>query len=359
MRKIRHICYVLTFLGTGARGVTFGGLFFDIKNEESIRKIMLRMMATRKRHMRTNTDNEKDLAGDTPVIIPQKVMMSNVYKYPPDDAGFFANFNFMMSMNTSNRIVIPYWTNKSIGRSPSQTRHYNYWGDSENENIFLKYFDILIDVNIATLPIYSTQGDSRITCVVPRNRLMHNTTEFNAARRHFHTLYSRLFRPKAHIMNKVTEFMADKRDAIAVHVRNPVHNVETRPLKFKDYFDAIAGMDDGVRPILLATDNELSLLVFKDKFGDRLKYFEDSERASVDMHLDWVQALRKGREDATGLINGKGFELHNAKRAKNDIAYDVVFEMLCLQKAAVFIGSVSNVALVAGYINPDLPMTIL
>ena len=306
-----------------------------------------------------DNDNEKKLAGDASVIIPQNVMMRNVYKHTPGDAGFFANFNFMMSMNTSNRIVIPYWTNTSIGKSPSQTRHYNYWGDSDNENIFLKYFDILIDVNIATLPIYSTQGDIRITHVAPRNRLMYNTTEFNAARRHFHTLYSRLFRPNAHIMNKVTAFMVDKRDAIAVHVRNPVHNVESRAIKFKDYFDAIAYIDDGVRPILLATDNELSLLVFKDKFGDRLKYFEDSERASVDMHLDWVQALRKGREDANGLINGKGFELHNAKQTKNDIAYDVIFEMLCLQQASVFIGSVSNVALVAGYMNPELPMTLL
>lgn len=156
--------------------------------------------------------------------------------------------------------------------------------------------------------------------------------------------------------------MEDKHDAIAVHVRNPVHNVETNPVNFKDYFDAINTVDDGKRPILLATDNELSLLVFKDKYGSRLVYFPESERSSVDMHIEWVQALRHGREDETGLINGKGYELHNhttVKQLKKDIAYDVVFEMLCLQQAAHFIGSVSNVGLIAAIMNPMLPMTIL
>jgi hypothetical protein len=288
----------------------------------------------------------------------------HIYKsYQDCTAGFFANFSFLIAMNTDDRIVLPYWINQTHNGVNSNAKHFNYWGGSDSENIFLRYFDILIDTQeIGILPVYNLTRDIRLTIPGPRLILMKNNTLFTEVRHMYHNIYKRLFRPKENIINKVNVFMEDNHDAIAVHVRNPVHNVETKPVNFKDYFNAINAVDDGKRPILLATDNELSLLVFKDKYGSRLVYFPESERSSVDMHIEWVQALRHGREDETGLINGKGYELHNhttVKQLKKDIAYDVVFEMLCLQQAAHFIGSVSNVGLIAAIMNPMLPMTIL
>jgi hypothetical protein len=291
------------------------------------------------------------------------VQENSVFKCVPFDGGFFANFNLMMSMNTNSKIVVPYWANSVFNGVRSHSRHYNYWGRTDDENVFLRYFDLLIDIkNIELLPIQINVGDNRLTIPEFRYKLMRNPATFTEIRHKYHAIYTRLFRPNKIIMRKVNDFMAGKHNTIAVHVRNPVHNIEVRPLSLKNYFDAISLVDDGKRPILLATDNELSLLVFKDKFGDRLIYFPDSQRASIDMHFEWIQALRTGREDANGLINGNGYELHNHRSAKvlqKDIAYDVVFEMLCLQQAACFIGSVSNVALVTAYMNPVLPMTIL
>ncbi len=301
---------------------------------------------------KATTQNEKEI-----------ITKPTVYKFHPFDAGLFANFNFVMARNAETRIVLPYWTNKSIGIPKKNTSHYNYWSNDENENIFLRYFDILINVtDIASLPRCSIEGDKNITEIKPRNHLMRNITAFTDARKKYNAIYKRLFRPKDSIMADVNKFMHDKQNAIAVHVRNLVHDVEARPLRFTHYFDAIARIDDGVRKIVLATDNDLALLVFKDKFGDRLAYFPDSQRSSIDMHLQWVQSIRRHKENSTGLINGKGYEVHNhssAKESNHDMAFDVVFEMLCLQQAAHFIGSVSNVAMVVGYMNPELPMTIL
>jgi hypothetical protein len=292
----------------------------------------------------------------------QMITSSNriVYKALQHDAGFFANFNFMMSMNSEDRLVVPYWTNKTFGGHRHSTRHYNYWGHTPDENIFLRYFDVLIDYDIATLPAYNMKNDDCLTHVQPRYNMMHDDAAFTIVRHKYHKLYTNLFRPKESIMDKVNHFMMDKKNAIAVHVRNPVHDIEMMPLNFKDYFNAIEKFDDGIRPVLLATDNELTLLVFKEKFKERLVYFKESERSSIDMHLAWIQALRKGgREDDSGLINGKGFELHNAKCTTKDIAYDVVFEMLCLQQASILIGTVSNVVLVASYMNPHMPVIII
>ena len=196
---------------------------------------------------------------------------------------------------------------------------------------------------------------------------------FSKWREKSHEIYSRYIRPKPHILRAVNELSArvcaeaevsDMTQFIGVHYRNPSHVKEQGKILFRDYFDKIDELlvKHPDSHIYLATDTDLAVAVFKERYGSLLHYSRSVYRTSVDDFVDWVFARENSPTDKEGFVGGKGYDSHAKVSETMDphrcrkMGEDILVDMLMISKCAYFVHTISNFTITLSYVNPKIEL---
>lgn len=142
---------------------------------------------------------------------------------------------------------------------------------------------------------------------------------------------------------------------IGVHYRHPSHSCEQGYVYFQDYFKIIDSLDQTAK-IFLATDNDLGVIAFKDRYGDRIVYRKEAKRTNIDNILRWAYSSSKGKPDNQGFIDNEGFQVHYDSKPSISMGIDVIVDTLCLARCGCFVHTISNIAQAVSYINPGIHM---
>ena len=116
------------------------------------------------------------------------------------------------------------------------------------------------------------------------------------------------------------------------------------------------------KPIFLATDTDLSVAVFKNRYGDRLIYDTGIYRSSVDDILDWSFERSYKETDDVGLVGGKGYDSHSKLSQNHDnklgteMGIEVLVDAELLCRCSHFVHTISNITIAVSYLDPDVIM---
>ena len=301
----------------------------------------------------------------------------------PRDAGFLSVLNWYVSVRCLNEKVYPFVHREVLELVNKRCNHFCYY-DTNVENSWFLFFEPT-DYTHKTIDLQTvlhhvrnnryTQGwegrkELMFFPIADRFRKS-NQVQFQKWRNEINALFRRNIRYSV----LVTETIAKKerafthvanvpnmRSFVGVHYRNPSHCKEQGIVHFKDYFkciDTILEKHPSQR-IFLATDTELGVAVFKNRYGSRLIYDTDVHRTSADDFLDWCFARSSHETDGEGLVGGKGYDAH-AKLAQNhdnelgkDMGVEVLVDAELLSRCSHFVHTVSNMTIAVSYLNPDV-----
>lgn len=185
-----------------------------------------------------------------------------------------------------------------------------------------------------------------------------------------HLFFLKHIRPRRHILDMVdslhkricTEAGTDR--FIAVHFRNPSHVKEQGELRFDQYFlkiDALLKTHPN-HHIYLATDTQLGVAVFKERYGSILHYSKEVYRTSVDDFMDWVYMRCNKDTDDEGFVGGKGYDSHAKISEAMDpvlcrkMGTDVLVDVLLIAKCQYFVHTISNFTITLSYVNPMIEL---
>jgi hypothetical protein len=156
---------------------------------------------------------------------------------------------------------------------------------------------------------------------------------------------------------------------IAVHIRHPSHFVEAGFIYYQDYYNIIDRilLEHPESSIFMATDNELALTAFTQRYGDAVFYYPNVIRETIDDVLKWAFSLTHGQSDEMGFVGGKGFQTHY-KLAASAINGDsegiragkeVVTDVFTLAACHEFVCIASNITLACSYLNPEMKLHLI
>jgi hypothetical protein len=290
------------------------------------------------------------------------------YIFIPRDAGFFSVFNYLIGMLHYGYKVYPYFNFKTILLKNSQVRHFCYL-DKDIDNCWFSFFEPIkfSDDDITHLDsdklkqFKVTQGHNMpfefryLDC----RKILWKKKEYDQWRYKVHQTYLKFIKPNKSILQKVDDICNQyKNYMIAVHYRHPSHACEQSNVYFIDFFTKIDVLleENPDAMIYLATDNDLGLIVFKDRYPDKIIYRKDVKRTCIDNILDWAYNSSTGKPDHLGFINNIGYQIHYDSPSSVNMGYDVLIDALCLSRCDAFVHTVSNVAFAVSYMNPKLKM---
>jgi hypothetical protein len=292
----------------------------------------------------------------------------------PRDAGFFSVLNFVMAGVTTER-VYPLWRKDLIMKvnGKSVLRHFVYLGNNSVPNAWLLFFE----------PVEFFDGDKTMMSqhfdviekeemivkedyfprefIFPLERNFMTSHSFAKWRIHMHKRYQCLIKPKSKFKQLSKQVFQHPSFKIGVHVRSPLHFVETGPIYMKQYFNTIDAVlllhPDAV--IFVATDTEYALQAMISRYGARVIFHRFVERARLDDLFSTLFTLAtKGAElDTVGqihLASGEilGTELHTTRDANSLLGRDVLVDALSLSLCDVVVGTSSNVMIALSFMNP-------
>ena len=193
---------------------------------------------------------------------------------------------------------------------------------------------------------------------------------FQRWRNIMHVRFSSLIRPNKTILTTVD--LLHKRICgeagtdrfIAVHYRNPSHVKEQGEVRFEDYFSKIDELLEKcpTHHIYLATDTDLGVAVFKQRYGSILHYSDDVYRTSMDDFMEWVYNRSTKTTDREGFVGGKGYDSHAKASEKMDsklcvkMGVDVLTDVLMIAKCDYFVHTISNFTITLSYVNPTIEL---
>jgi hypothetical protein len=159
---------------------------------------------------------------------------------------------------------------------------------------------------------------------------------------------------------------------IGVHLRNPVHFLESGEIYFHNYFEVVDKVLEShpEAKIFVASDTEYALDMLLKRYGSRVRYYADINRANLDVLFKMFYSLGSGQakldsigqarffNESKGIIGG---ETHNMNRQSppTQLGEEVLLDALTLSSCHEYVGVESNIALAVSYINPLIRMNII
>jgi hypothetical protein len=193
---------------------------------------------------------------------------------------------------------------------------------------------------------------------------------FQRWRKVVHLFFLKHIRPRRQILDTVDSLHkricaeAGTDRFIAVHFRNPSHVKEQGEMRFEQYFlkiDALLKAHPN-HHIYLATDTELGIAVFKQRYGGILHHSTEVYRTSVDDFMDWVYTRASEKTDREGFVGGKGYDSHAKVSETMDpvlctkMGTDVLVDILMIAKCQYFVHTISNFTITLSYVNPTIEL---
>jgi hypothetical protein len=293
------------------------------------------------------------------------------FKFLPHDGGLFSNFNFMVGEMCLGRRIYPLFSMKEALRRNGSLKHFAYVSPN-CDNSWFEFFKPIeyypgdqLHANRERLSLLDeTFGQLANTEFrTPGARMaLFNSEEFSSWREKVHNVIS----GKIEVSDEVAQRVGRMLDCmphyrIGVHVRHPSHLVEQGNIHFSNYFSAVdkSLQDHPEAGLFLATDNELAIAAFKMRYADKLFYYPEFIRQSIDEVMNWAYALVGGTGDSMGFVDGVGFQTHYRLAASGGGAAGVrhgketVTDVYALAACDELVCTLSNVTLTCSFLNPQ------
>jgi len=312
------------------------------------------------------------------------------------DAGFGSILNkyvTMLAYAKEDEVYIPDW--RVIKLMRERFRAFNdktFWsfcyGKAEDENAFLKIFDLPHEEGIVPTVLYHSDlmyeksvKESYFTeyNIEREPNLAHKLTSifkdeeyFPIFRKRYHEVFKKHIKIKPDMQEKVDDFYNQyQKDKfkIGIHIRCDAHSDEwVNNVTTKDYDKYFYLYNKHIENILkgnnivddnwslyIATDNDIALEYFKNKYPKQSCSANGVSRLTKEQEKEYEEAKMK---EGKYLV---GFELQQRRCVQDvlrdvSLAYDILFEMLVLSRCDYFIYQSSNVPMAVSYMNPDLKM---
>lgn len=286
------------------------------------------------------------------------------YMFVPRDAGFFSVFNYFIGLVHSGYKVYPYWNySKTLEINKRELRHFCYM-DKTIDNSWFEYFEPIkyykndennLKNNFKIIQGEETPKEFKYVNFRQNLQMINN---FSVWRRAVNLTYNQYIKVNKNILKIVDDTIKSDEDIIGVHYRHPSHHCEQGKVYFKDYFEKIDNIliQFPDAKIFLASDNDLGIIVFKDRYKEKIIYNQDVKRTSVDNILEWSFASLDAKSDKLGFINNVGYQSHYDAEQSIKMGKDVLIDALCLSKCRWLVHAVSNITFAVSYINPNIEL---
>ena len=291
-------------------------------------------------------------------------------KFIPHDGGFFSNFNFLVGEMYLGRAVYPLFSETEAIRYNKSLKHFAYV-DRGRENSWFDFFEPIAyfpgDALHSDTAYISRLPDTWGHLAAPEFRLpaatmrLYRRDDFQDWRWAVHHAVADKLRVAPDIRVSIDDMLARMPGRrIGVHVRHPSHLVEQGSIFFDDYFLAI----DRIRgeypasSLFLATDNDLAIAAFTQRYGDAVFCYPGFIRQSIDDVLEWVYSLSQASLDDMGFVGGVGFQTHYKLAAAGGgldgvrAGKEAVTDVFTLAACDDFVCTASNFTLTCAFMNP-------
>lgn len=312
---------------------------------------------------------------------------------PAHDGGFCSNINKLLShivYAKQNELIIPDWRYKTIisnlmvrqQTTKPKVESYCYGGYNEG-NVFFKLFDKdyygcppeLAESNLMNFVAddvfaeddFNARNEPYLTWLNSYN-LYADENYFKEFRLKYNSFFRRNFRLNRTLSMKFEEFKKmnfEGKYVIGEQIRCAAHSLELKKedeinLETFDYYlqeglreQNIPIESDGWR-LFLATDNEVALNYFKNKYGHRV-LSQTMERLTPEMEEEYLRIRENAGHDVVG------FELqqraaNDPNRNSVDRAIEILFDIYMLAATDLFVFKNSNISTMVSYVNPYLKM---
>lgn len=293
----------------------------------------------------------------------------------PRDSGFFSAFNFLVGSIVNGERLYPYFNRQALLNKNKICKQFCYW--TNNNNSWLDFFEPIkyeendiLHLSSELLQLPCSQGENAPKEFrIPEDTkklLKEDYTRFKQWRINTHNIYSKYIIFKESFISYLNQIFESNFNSytIGVHYRHPSHHVESGPVFFAQYFhhiDLLITKHPDCK-IFVASDTELGIMAFQQRYGNRVKFITSTDRLSLDNILEWAFAMGTGKSDIIGFINNQGYDLHTSRcnyQNNHKIIYDLLVEVLFLSKCNSIISGVSNIPLAISYMNPNIDMVII
>lgn len=308
---------------------------------------------------------------------------------PACDVGFFACLNKFvnyLSKAKESELVIPDWRVSSL-----QKNIYEYWntdtffsfcyGNGKDGNVFFKLFkscetipealkesDLMYEYADKELDLYGVNTETIPNISYIYSYSLYNDIDyFNKIRKCFHDCFFSKFRLLDNIQKQIDDFYNQNLKGyfvISMHIRCSSHALELKEDSSLDVFDKNLiqilknngySKENSKWRLFLATDNDVALMYFKNKYKDHVVYQNDVKRLTIEDENEYAKILEKNKKH----IYGYELQARNASSEKNrniKLAIDILTDAFLLSKAEYFLFKNSNVSTGVSYINPEIKM---
>jgi glycosyltransferase involved in cell wall biosynthesis len=306
---------------------------------------------------------------------------------PAHDGGFFSVFNAFVShlvwdlQEERCHLVLPDWdVARLVDRmAPEPIRSFCY-GRPVDGNIWLKLFEPLYGLSDAEMNDVASlyHNAARPTTVYNQHREpyltyihayeLYRRPTFPFVRSQYHRVVTDHIRLRPALAKQIDDFCDrefGERTMIAAHVKHPSHAVEQpgqAMAQVRSYVDAVyeqldrRGVDRSSPEwgVFLATDQDRVVKVFREEFEDRLSYYPDVRRTSLDEDaaydaLDESNKIQEGHQvQHLVAADSSGWNVRMAE--------EVIRDMVTMSRCSVLLHVVSNVSTAAAFFNPQLEL---
>ena len=301
------------------------------------------------------------------------------------DGGFFSIFNSFVSdmvwdlKRNGTLQILPDWRTDRITKFTEGDLMTSFcYGRPEDGNIWVKLFKPLYGLSVEEMT------DEKIlyrnATVIPHGwsdkrrepflqmhyaYSLHNASWFQSWRRLYHQYYREHIALLPQYQKEMDEFRLANAGyyLLGVHVRHPSHAYEQANavmVQNQRFIDSVyhevktRGLTNTPWRLFLATDQDRVINRFKEEFGDRVIYFPDLNRTTIeqDEAFDRLPPDKKLRH---------GFQIQHRTAANPDLwstrlAWEVIRDSMALASCQAMIYVSSNVSTAISYMNPDLDM---
>lgn len=316
----------------------------------------------------------------------------NITIIPANDAGFFSIYNkyaSYLAYAKTDEIIIPDWRCLSVYKNIY--KHYNVeklnsfcYAAIPDGNLFLKLFETPYSENVFPSELYQSDAmyeyADRIVNISEYNfdnepdltyiysyELPKNEEYYKQFRFKYNKAITEKMKPLPYIMDQINKFKSINLDGhfcISVHVRCAAHAMELlEQTRFQSYDEQInkilysekIDIKNGNWRLFIATDNDVSLDYFRQKYSSHAVWQKGIKRLTIDQEKEYENMKKKSGKDIYG------YELQH-RQAENEsghsvqLAIDILTDVYLLASCSHFIYQNSNVSTAVSYINTDIKM---
>jgi hypothetical protein len=306
---------------------------------------------------------------------------------PLHDGGFYSIFNVFFSNLVWNlgydgiNAVLPDWRVKTLRREPTPRLTSWCYGTEADGNVWLKLFGPLDYPQIspeeyedeqrlyadAQGPNSAWNYEFEPLLTYKHAYRLYRMPDFQKWRELYHSHYQRHIAPNGSITARVEEAhraMLAHGHTLGVHVRHPSHAVEQPNLAmptiercFAQVDRYLGGLGHSERKsarIFLATDQELNIDMFRERYGEMMMTLTDVARTNRD-----EDTMFRALPHALQLEAGHQIQHITAadeSKWSTKMAEDVIVDAMLLARCNAVFHVTSNIATAVGFMNPRVRM---